>query len=416
MPKVTRPLTNTEIKNARGKAKEYNLADGLGLALRVRPGGDKYWIFNYQRPITKVRANISLGIFPALSLSQARIIRSEYRGLLSQGIDPKHHRKDNLAAGQAAAANTLEKVAADWLCVKTSKVSNDHAEDIWRSLTLHIFPYIGPKPINSITAPAVISVLKAIEARGSYETVKRLCQRLNEIMVFGVNTGIILGANPLSGIKDAFIAPTKKHLPTLLPHQLDDLVRRIYGASIRLTTRNLMLWQLHTMVRPSEAAAAEWGEINLDAKLWTIPASRMKKKRQHIVPLSSQMIEILDGMRVISRRSAFIFPSEVKALESMNSQTANMALKRMGYEGQLVSHGMRSLASTILNEHGFAPDIIESALAHTDKNDVRAAYNRAEYIERRRSMMDWWSKRLSQSSTEGQIVGALSITEHGASQ
>ena len=416
MPKVTRPLTNTEIKNARGKAKEYNLADGLGLALRVRPSGDKYWIFNYQRPITKVRANISLGTFPALSLAHARVIRSEYRDLLSQGIDPKHHRKDNLAAGQAAAANTLEKVAADWLCVKKSKVSNDHGEDIWRSLTLHIFPYIGPEPINSITAPAVISVLKPIEAKGSYETVKRLCQRLNEIMVFAVNTGIILGANPLSGIKDAFIAPTKKHLPTLLPHQLDDLVRRIYGASIRLTTRNLVLWQLHTMVRPSEAAAAEWGEINLDAKLWTIPASRMKKKRQHIVPLSSQMIEILEEMRVVSSRRAFIFPSEVKALESMNSQTANMALKRMGYGGQLVSHGMRSLASTILNEHGFAPDIIESALAHTDKNDVRAAYNRAEYIERRRSMMDWWSKRVSQSRTTDLSAGALTITEQKASQ
>jgi len=358
MPKITRPLTNTEINNARGKAKEYNLADGLGLALRVRPGGEKYWIFNYQRPITKIRANISLGIYPTVSLSSARVIRSEYRDLLAQSIDPKHHRKDNLAANQAAAANTLEKVAADWLCVKKSKVSNDHGDDIWRSLALHIFPYMGQAPINSITAPAVISVLKPIELKGSYETVKRLCQRLNEVMVFAVNTGIILGANPLSGIKDAFIAPTKKHLPTLLPHQLDDLVRRIYGASIRLTTRNLVLWQLHTMVRPSEAAAAEWGEIDLEAELWTIPASRMKKKRQHTVPLSPQMIEILDEMQVISSRSTFIFPSELKPLESMNSQTANMALKRMGYEGQLVSHGMRSLASTILNEHGFSPDIV----------------------------------------------------------
>ena len=416
MPKVTKPLTNTEIKNTRGRAKEYNLADGLGLALRVRPGGDKYWIFNYQRPITKVRANISFGIFPALSLSSARLIRSEYRDLLAQGIDPKHHRKDNLAAEQAAAANTLEKVAADWLCVKKSKVSNDHGDDIWRSLALHIFPYMGQEPINSITAPAVINVLKPIEAKGSYETVKRLCQRLNEIMVFAVNTGIILGANPLSGIKDAFITPTKKHLPTLLPHQLDDLVKRIYCASIRLTTRNLMLWQLHTMVRPGEAAAAEWAEIDFIGKLWTIPASRMKKKRQHRVPLSSEMLEILEEMRVVSSRSQFIFPSEVKPLESMNSQTANMALKRMGYEGQLVSHGMRSLASTILNEHGFEPDIVESALAHTDKNTVRAAYNRAEYVERRRDMMDWWSKRVSQSRATESTIGALSITARDASQ
>jgi len=416
MPKVTKPLTNTEINNARGKAKEYNLADGLGLALRVRPGGDKYWIFNYQRPITKVRANISLGIYPTVSLSSARVIRSEYRDLLAQGIDPKFHRKEHLAAEKAAAANTLEKVAADWLSVKKSKVSSDHADDIWRSLALHIFPCMGQKPINSITAPSVISMLKPIEAKGSYETVKRLCQRLNEIMVFAVNTGIILGANPLSGIKDAFIAPAKKHLPTLLPSQLDDLVRRIYGASIRFTTRNLVLWQLHTMVRPSEAAAAEWAEVDLDAKLWTIPASRMKKKRQHIVPLSSEMIEILDEMRVISSLSQFIFPSEIKPLESMNSQTANMALKRMGYEGQLVSHGMRSLASTILNEHGFAPDIVESALAHTDKNTVRAAYNRAEYVERRRDMMDWWSKRVSQSRTTDLSAGALSITEQEAPQ
>ena len=170
MPKITRPLTNTEINNARGKAKEYNLADGLGLALRVRPGGEKYWIFNYQRPITKIRANISLGIYPAVSLSSARVIRSEYRDLLAQGIDPKHHRKDNLAAEQTAAANTLEKVAADWLCVKKSKVSNDHGDDIWRSLALHIFPYMGQAPINSITAPAVISVLKPIEVKGSYTT------------------------------------------------------------------------------------------------------------------------------------------------------------------------------------------------------------------------------------------------------
>ena len=416
MPKVTRPLTNTEINNARGKAKEYNLADGLGLALRVRPGGDKYWIFNYQRPITKIRANISLGIYPAVSLASARIIRSEYRDLLSQGVDPKHHRKNYLAAEQAAAASSLEKVAADWLCVKRSKVSSDHADDIWRSLALHVFPYMGQQPIGAITAPAVISVLKPIEAKGSYETVKRLCQRLNEIMVFAVNTGIILGANPLSGIKDAFIAPAKKHFPTLLPNQLDDLVRRVYGASIRLTTRNLVLWQLYTMVRPSEAAAAEWAEIDLDAKLWTIPASRMKKKRQHIVPLSPEMIEILDEMRVISGLSEFIFPSEVKPLESMNSQTANMALKRMGFEGQLVSHGMRSLASTILNEHGFSPDIIESALAHTDKNTVRAAYNHAEYVDRRRDMMDWWSKRVSQSRTTESTVGALLITEQEAPQ
>ena len=396
MPKVTKPLTNTEINNARGNAKEYNLADGLGLALRIRPSGDKYWIFNYQRPISKVRANISLGIFPAVSLADARARRAECRELLARNIDPKTQREQQASLAADAASNTLERVAKDWLCVKKSKVSGDHGDDIWRSLQLHIFPYIGKETITSISAPLVIRILKPIEAKGSHETVKRLCQRLNEIMVFAVNTAMIEGANPISGIKDAFIAPTKKHLPTLLPHQLNDLVRRIYGASIRSTTRNLLLWQLHTMVRPSEAAGAAWDEIDLEAKLWTIPPSRMKKKRQHVVPLSPEMIDILIEMQTISSRSQFVFPSEVKAQESMNAQSGNMALKRMGYEGQLVAHGLRSLASTILNEHGFEPDIIESALAHTDRNDVRAAYNRAEYVDRRRGMMDWWSKRISQ--------------------
>ena len=397
MPKVTRPLTNTEIKKATGKAKEYNLADGQGLFLRIRPGGEKYWILNYQRPITKVRANISLGTYPNVSLSSARLIRSDYRNLLEQGIDPKYHRRDSLEAQRQAASNTLSKVAKDWLRIKKSKVSYDYAEDIWRSLELHIFPHLGHTPIHAVRAPMVINVLKPLEAKGSYETVKRLCQRLNEIMVFAVNTGVVTDANPLAGIKDAFLAPTKQHLPTLPPNQLDNLVIRIFKASIRLTTRNLLLWQLHTMVRPGEAAGAQWDEIDFSEKLWTIPAARMKRKRQHIVPLSPEMVGILDEMRVISGRSQFIFPSEVKPRESMNSQTANMALKRMGYRGELVSHGMRSLASTILNEHGFSADIVESALAHTDKNSVRAAYNRADYVQRRRDMMEWWSKRISQS-------------------
>ena len=154
------------------------------------------------------------------------------------------------------------------------------------------------------------------------------------------------------------------------------------------------------MVRPSEAAGTAWSEIDLEKRLWTIPARRMKKKREHTVPLTDQMIEILTAMEPISCRCDYVFPSDRKPLESTNAQTANMALKRMGYEGQLVSHGLRALASTSLNEKGFEPDIIETALAHVDSNSVRAAYNRADYIDRRRSMMDWWSKRISQSNLE----------------
>jgi integrase len=172
------------------------------------------------------------------------------------------------------------------------------------------------------------------------------------------------------------------------------------GHQFTTQQNTFLLWQLHTMVRPSEAAGTAWSEIDLEKRLWTIPASRMKKKREHTVPLTDQMIEILTAMEPISCRCDYVFPSDRKPLESTNAQTANMALKRMGYEGQLVSHGLRALASTCLNEKGFEPDIIETALAHVDSNSVRAAYNRADYIDRRRSMMDWWSKRISQSNLE----------------
>ena len=195
--------------------------------------------------------------------------------------------------------------------------------------------------------------------------------------------------------KDAFQQPEKKHLPSIDPDQLPELVSRIHLASLRTTTRLLLLWQLHTMVRPSEAAGTEWDEINRENCIWTIPAERMKKKKQHTVPLTKEMLEILDAMQDISGHRIHVFPSEINPRKATNPQTANMALKRMGYEGLLVAHGLRSLASTTLNEQGFASDIIESALAHSDKNEVRAAYNRAQYLDQRKEMMTWWSNHIT---------------------
>lgn len=217
-------------------------------------------------------------------------------------------------------------------------------------------------------------------------------------MVFAVNTGLLDGANPIAGIKDAFQQPEKKHLPSIDPDQLPELVSRIHLASLRTTTRLLLLWQLHTMVRPSEAAGTEWNVIDRKNCTWTIPAERMKKKKKHAVPLTDEMLKILDAMHEISGHRTHVFPSEINPRNATNAQTANMALKRMGYEGVLVAHGLRSLASTTLNEQGFAADIIEPALAHSDKNEVRAAYNRAQYLDQRREMMTWWSNQITQST------------------
>jgi len=398
MARTTKRLTNTEVKQAKPKEKEYNLADGDGLALRVKPNGSKLWLFNYYRPYTKKRANISFGTYPDLSLAEARKRRDKARELLAQDIDPKEKRDEQAAANKLAHGNTLEVVATQWFEVKQTRVTPNYAEGIWRSLKLHIFPSMGKLPIHKIKATKAIEALKPIAASGRLETVKRLSQRLNEIMVYAVNSGLI-DANPLAGIGKAFQAPPKKHMPTLKPAQLPELMRSLTTASIRLTTHCLIEWQLHTMSRPSEAAGTRWEEIDLKEKLWLIPAERMKKDRPHAVPLSPQAMALLEVMKPISGHREFVFPADRTPKKSINEQTANMALKRMGYGGQLVAHGLRALASTTLNEEGFDPDIIEAALAHVDANEVRRAYNRADYLERRRVMMCWWSEHIEQAAT-----------------
>jgi integrase len=390
-------LTNTEVKQAKPKEKVYTLSDGGGLQLRVKPNGSKLWLFDYFKPYTKKRTSLSFGSYPALSIADARNKREDARALLAKDIDPKDHRDETNRLIEEAHNNTLEHIAAQWLEVKKSKVSANHALDTWRSLEGHIFPNLGKVPIHKITAVKAIDTIKPIAAKGHLETVKRLCQRLNEIMVYAANTGLIT-ANPLSGIGKAFQTPVKQHLPTLKPEQLPTLMAALSMASIKITTRCLIEWQLHTMVRPSEAAGTRWDEIDFENALWNIPAERMKKKKPHIVPLSSQSLELLNLMKPISSRSEYVFPSDRNLRTHTNAQTTNMALKRMGFEKQLVAHGLRALASTTLNEQGFDGDIIESALAHIGDNEVRNAYNRSEYIKRRIPMMNWWSEHIEKAA------------------
>ena len=255
---------------------------------------------------------------------------------------------------------------------------------------------MGDIPIHKITAFQTVEALKPVAASGKLETVRRLCQRLNEVMIYAANTGLI-DHNLLFGIKAAFVKPEKNHLPTLAPERLTDFLRDLYNASIRVTTRQLILWQLHTMTRPAEASGTCWNEINWQEKIWVIPAERMKKKRAHKIPLTVESLEILTGMKAISSESEFVFPGDRSFKTPVHPQTANMAIKRMGYKGELVAHGLRSLASTILNDKGFDPDIIEACLAHVDRNTVRAVYNRADYLERKREMLSWWSAHINEA-------------------
>lgn len=400
MARKSIPLSDAQIKGIKPTPREFNLADGDGLYLRVKPNGNKTWLFNYTKPVVEKRSNLKIGDYPEVSLKAARAKRQEYRELLAKGIDPQQHLAEQQQQKKFTALSTFEAVAMDWFKLKIAndKLSERYAYNIERSLQNHLFPFIGCYPISALTAPQVIDALRPLAAKGTLETVSRLCQRINEIMTYAVNTGIIHN-NPLAGIKAAFETATVENMPTLKPEEIPELMQALSTASIKIITRCLIEFQLHTMVRPSEAAGAKWAELDLEQMLWNIPAERMKKKRPHSVPLTEQVLALLEVARPISGRSEFIFPADRDSKKPTHKETANRALQRMGFKDRLVSHGLRALASTTLNEQGFDADVIEMALAHSDKNQVRAAYNRAKYIERRRKMMQWWSDHIEKAAT-----------------
>lgn len=393
MARITRPLTNNEILKAKPREKDFTLHDGDGLFLLVKTTGKKLWRFRYQRPNNGSRTNLSLGSYPALTLATARQIRDQHLTTLAQGMDPQQQQELASEQRQIELDSIFSTVAANWFQIKSRSVTEDYAKDIWRSLDKDVFPAIGSIPVQEIKARTLVEALEPIKARGALETVRRLVQRVNEIMIYAVNTGLI-DANPASGVGMAFEKPKKQNMPTLRPEELPKLMRSLVMSNLSVPTRCLIEWQLLTLVRPSEASGARWAEIDLNGKLWTIPAERMKAKREHIVPLSQQALDILEVMKPVSAHREHVFPSRNNPKQPMNSQTANAALKRIGYGGKLVAHGLRSIASTALNEQGFSADVIEAALAHSDKNEVRRAYNRSIYLKQRIEMMELWGQQV----------------------
>ncbi|MDP2715501.1 integrase domain-containing protein [Rheinheimera sp.] len=401
MPKKIIPLSDTVIRSSKPSGKPYTLYDGDGLLLRISAAGNKSWYFNYFRPLLENRNNLKLGNYPAIGLSAARKTVAKYRQFLAEGVDPQRWLEQQNSQASADALNTFQNACEKWFKVKFSAISARHAFNIQRSFEQHVFPKAGYLPLKELSAQQIIEILRPLEKLHKLETLSRLCQRINELMTWCVNTGL-LEFNRLSGIKAAFSTPKNENMKTLKPEELPELMQRLSTASIQLSTRCLIEWQLHTMVRPGEAVKVRWQDVDFEQALWTIPAEFMKKRRAHQVPLSSQAIALLQLMRPISGEQLYVFPSVRHKDSHINKETANMALKRMGFANRLVAHGMRSLASTTLNEEGFYGDLVESALAHEDKNQVRRAYNKAGYLKGRRDMMQWWSDHI-ESSARGSL-------------
>ncbi|AEG11679.1 integrase family protein [Shewanella baltica OS183] len=404
MARNTNKLTAKTVVNAKPKDKPYRLSDGGGLYLYVRSAAAVSWEFRYIRPSTSKPTYFGLGSYPDVSLAEARERALIARKQVADAIDPQLLKVENKLKASTENAQTLKHIAQMWMDAKQGSIKAKTIEGNWRKLELYAFPKLGGIAVSKLTAPMAIAALKPLEQKGRLETVKRTAQLLNEIMSYSVNSGLI-HSNPLSGIREVFRKSKVEHMKALKPHELTELLQTVATANLQLTTRCLIEWQLHTMARPNEAAGTRWDEIDLEAKLWVIPETRMKMKREHVIPLTEHMIAILEAIKPISGHCEFVFPSSKDPKKHTDSETINKALGRMGFKGRTTAHGLRSLASTTLNEQGFDADVIEAALAHVDKNQIRSAYNRTTYLERRMKLMDWWSNHIASAA-----IGSLSVT------
>lgn len=404
MARLRNALTVKEVANAKPKEKPYRLSDGNGLYLLVRTSGFKAWECRYIKPATGKPTFSGLGSYPDVSLADARDKAAEIRKMIAENIDPQLLKAEQKAKSSSEMGNTFQAVAELWMDTKRHRLKEKTIEGNWRKLELYAFPSLGKIPVSKITAPMAIAALKPVEKTGHLETIKRTAQLMNEVMTYCVNVGII-HANPLTGITEAFRKPMVKHMDALSPEELPELLQAIGAANMAITTKCLIEWQLHTMTRPNEAAGATWAEIDMDKQLWVIPAERMKMKRAHEVPLTPQTMAILEVLKPLTGHREFVFPSIRDPKRCTDAESINKALSRIGFKGRTTAHGLRALASTTLNEQGFDSDIIEASLAHVERNAVRKAYNRATYLERRRTLLCWWSEHIEKAS-----YGTFSVT------
>ncbi|MFV0447704.1 MAG: integrase arm-type DNA-binding domain-containing protein [Vibrio sp.] len=395
MAKIVTPLTNTQVQQAKSKEKDYSLSDGKGLQLRVFTNGKKKWVLKYQVPVTKTRTNISLGSYPEVTLSQARKSRDDARKLLAEGIDPKAHKLALEQSKLNELTNTFAAFADEYLAIKKETTVITTYNKRARMVEKYLRPAVGHVPVIDIKPMLMKGVLDPIAKQGKIETVKRICIIANEIMRIAVVNGAI-EFNPLVELTKLYPSQKVKHNPALSPEELPELVASIDNANLSTTTRNLILWQLHTMVRPSEAATAKWSQIDFDEMVWVVPVPKMHTT--HTVPITPQALSIIENMKPISGHREYIFPADRNPKTHANTQTANAALKRMGFKDRTTAHGLRGLASTTLNAQGFDGDVIESALSHQEPNKIRRAYNHSDYLERRKPVMCWWSDRIEQAS------------------
>lgn len=405
-------LTDTAIRKAKTAAKQYKLADERGLFLLLHPNGGRYWRMKYR--INGKEKLLALGVYPDVSLADARQRRDDARKLLANGTDPgevKKAAKAERIEAATTAAETFEKVARDWMAWRAARgktAETTAAKDRWR-LESYLFPTIGPRPITEITPLELRDVLKAVEQAGKLETAGRLKITAGQVFRWAV----LEGRTPVDitgSLRGLFTTPDHTHRASITdPAKIGELLRAIDGFTGQLVTLCALKLAPLVFVRPGELRKAEWAEFDLEAAIWRIPAERMKMKAAHLVPLSSQAVVVLRELHPLTGTGRYVFPGLRTASRPMSENTVNAALRRLGYgTDEMTGHGFRSMAATRLNEMGWNADAIERQLAHAESNKVRAAYTHAaQYLDERTRMMQAWADYL-----DGLRNGAAVIPLH----
>ncbi len=385
------PLSETTVRKAKPTGKQVRLFDSGGLYLEISPKGGKYWRLKYRFAGRERR--LALGVYPTVSLRDARNLRDEARLKLAKGIDPGIEKKSQRIA--SSNPGSFESISREWHSRNGSKWTEKYGEKIIRSLELNIFPWLGAMPINAITPPMLLDVLRRVEDRGAIETAHRVKSTCGQVFRYAIATARC-ERDPSADLRGALMPPEMSHMASITnPKEIGELMRAIKGYEGAQITRSALQLAPYVFVRPGELRGALWSEINFDDAEWRIGADRMKLRRVHIVPLSKQALAILRELHPCTGDGDFIFPSERTRGRPMSENTVNAALRRLGYgKDEMTGHGFRSMASTRLNEAGWNIDAIERQLAHVEGNTVRAAYNYAQHLDERAEMMQWWADYL----------------------
>lgn len=380
------------------------LSDGGGLFLELHKNGRKYWRYKY-RIDGKERLH-AIGVYPETSLGEAREKHKIAHKLVAGGIDPQEMKKEKKRDKVLNAANSFEAVAREWHERHQQRVSEKHAATIINRLEADVFPMIGKRPIRDLTPPEILEVLRKIEKRGAHELAHRAKQYIGQVLRYGIATGRA-ERDHTGDLRDALLHVKTTHYAALEPNELPEFLKVLRRNDARLypQTRMAMEFLMLTFVRTSEMIEARWEEFDIEHKTWLIPAERMKMRAPHLVPLARQTLELLEELKPLSGHREWVFPSHVKPRQHMSNNTILEALRRMGYRGRMTGHGFRALAMTTIKERlGYRHEVIDRQLAHSHRNSVDAAYDRAKFLDERRKMMQEWADYLDRAAVEEKVI------------